>query len=58
MKRGEEGQTSRRMRRPRNLHHHDRTRAAQRPRKPFELFKPLFGREKVEELGDAHANES
>jgi len=57
MKGEKEGLTSGRMGCPSNLHYHNRTRAAQRPREPFELFKLFFGREEVEELGDAHANE-
>ena len=57
MEREKEGRTSGRMGRPSSLHHYNRTRAAQRPREPFELIKPLFGREEVEEFGYAHANE-
>ena len=45
------------MRRPSHLHHHNRTRTAQRPGQPIELLEPLFGREKVEKLGDAHGDE-
>ena len=40
-----------------DLHGDNRQRARQRPREPDEALETFLRREKVEELGDAYANE-